>query len=224
MNRLLMLALVLITTHFDILWAVESEKRIPGIAEFLLDEAHEIALAKSAAPAKISARATILVLQADGYKTVIEGGSDFVCLVIRSWGGPAYFEDGMYDPNNLVPECLDATAVEIILPLQEFRTQLAINKTPPKEANAAVKKAIQSGRFQRIENLAFSYMLSNAMMYGKDHSGNPHIMLYFPDTYTNDMIGGLSWKDQVLFIEGGVEQPYTAAVIYGPGIDPVYTE
>src|SRR5580700_6443948 len=48
-------------------------------------ETDEIALARSAAPASISANADVLTLSKDGYKAAIKGTNGFVCLVERSW-------------------------------------------------------------------------------------------------------------------------------------------
>lgn len=56
----------------------------PALSEFLMEQNHEIALARSAAPDRISSDATIMVLGENGYETVIEGSNSFVCLVIRS--------------------------------------------------------------------------------------------------------------------------------------------
>lgn len=44
----------------------------------------EISLARSAAPAAIADRATILVLTRAGYETAIEGNNGFTCMVERA--------------------------------------------------------------------------------------------------------------------------------------------
>ena len=66
---------------------------IPDFSVFLMDEASEIALAQSAAPAMVADAATIMVLTENGYETVIEGTNGLVCYVVRSWGRPVYLED-----------------------------------------------------------------------------------------------------------------------------------
>jgi len=50
--------------------------------------AEEIALSRSAAPASISADASILTLGSHGYETAAKGKNGFVCLVERAWMGP----------------------------------------------------------------------------------------------------------------------------------------
>lgn len=204
--------------------AEEAAGEIPDISAFLMPEAREIALARSAAPARISGSASILVLREHGYETVIEGSNGFACMVVRSWGGPMYEERGMYDVKAVVPECIDAKAVEVIWPVQVYRTELAIKKTPPKETIAAVIEAFNSGRFHRIEGFALSYMLSNGMMLAADFPGPPHVMFYVPDDYTREMSGDLGWQDQVVYHEGGPDAPYTALMIIRDGIDPVDKE
>ena len=53
-----------------------------------MPEAREIALARSAAPARVSRDATLLVLRRTGYVEVQKGTNGFVCLVLRSWAPP----------------------------------------------------------------------------------------------------------------------------------------
>src|SRR5262249_21244594 len=60
------------------------------IGEYLMPQAAEIALAKSAAPANISDRASIKVLTTAGFKVVHEGDSGFVCVVMRGFSAPTY--------------------------------------------------------------------------------------------------------------------------------------
>ena len=200
--------------------------RIPDISAFLMPEAKETALARSAAPAKVSDNATILVLRNEGYETAIEGTNGFFCRVVRSWGGPMYTEkaSGLYDPEAKVPECLDARAVEVIWPFQVFRTELALQRTPPKETVRILKGAFKTGRFQRTRDVSVSYMMSNEMMLAAGFPGPPHVMIYLPDDYTREMSGNLSWGDQVLYHEGGPEQPYTALMIMREGIDPIHED
>jgi hypothetical protein len=54
---------------------------------YLMDRTEEIALAKSAAPAAIADKATVLVLTRAGYETAVKGSNGFVCLVERGFSG-----------------------------------------------------------------------------------------------------------------------------------------
>src|SRR5258705_9658059 len=57
----------------------------PPLTEYLLPRDAEMALAKSAAPANISERATIKVLTKSGYEVAYKGDNGFVCMVMRGW-------------------------------------------------------------------------------------------------------------------------------------------
>jgi hypothetical protein len=55
--------------------------KYPSIQEYLMPQASEIALAKSAAPVTISDHATIKVLTTSGFK-VVHQGDNVVCMAI----------------------------------------------------------------------------------------------------------------------------------------------
>ena len=65
------------------------------VEQYLIANAQdEIALARSAAPASISADAEVLVLAGHGYTTAVKGKNGFVCFVERSWA--AGFDDAEF--------------------------------------------------------------------------------------------------------------------------------
>ncbi len=70
------------------LWAQDA--KYPPLSEYLMPPEAEMALARSAAPANISERATIKVLTASGYQVAREGDNAFVCVVMRGWSAPTY--------------------------------------------------------------------------------------------------------------------------------------
>ena len=196
----------------------------PALSEFMIPKEREIALARSAAPDRVSQDATIMVLGQEGYETAVEGSNGFVCLVLRSWGNPSYDHYYIYDPRVIVPECLDENAVKTILPLQLLRAKLGTNMTPPDAIEVAVKEAFRSGRLQRTKTVSFGYMMSAEMKFDADHHGPAHIMIYVPDSYSNDTIGGFPYKEKFVIVEGGSDEPYTAANIYltEKAIEPKY--
>src|SRR6266508_2756521 len=73
----------------------------PPPSEYLMPRDAEIALARSAAPANISDRATIKVLTKSGYEVAHKGDNGFVCMVMRGWAAPTYtpaqFRNLVYD-------------------------------------------------------------------------------------------------------------------------------
>src|ERR1700761_8622255 len=82
----------------------------------IADEKAEIALARSAAPPSISDGAEVMVLQRDGYKTVVQGTNGFVCLVERSWG-QGTDEAEFWNPKMRAPHCFNAQAAKSFAPI-----------------------------------------------------------------------------------------------------------
>ena len=197
---------------------------LPTVSEFLMEQDYEIALARSAAPDRVSKDATIMVLGKNGYETVVEGTNSFVCIVMRSWGNPTHNHAYLYDPALIVPECLDANAVETILPVQLLRAKLGAMQTLPADIEAAVMEGFHSGRLQRTQTVSFSYMLSAGMRFGAGNPGPAHIMIYLPDNYEYDTVGGFPYRERFIIVEGGPDQPFIAANIYllDKAIEPVF--
>ena len=61
-------------------------KMAPLDQYLIADQAAEIALARSGAPASIGNDAEVMVLDRSGFKTAVEGKNGFVCVVERGWG------------------------------------------------------------------------------------------------------------------------------------------
>ena len=223
MFRSLLVRFPLALLMFVPVLAVYADSVLPAVSEFLMEQDREIALARSAAPDRVSKDATIMVLGENGYETAIEGTNAFVCIVMRSWGNPTHDHEYLYMPDLIVPECLDVNAVKTILPVQLFRAELGTKLTPPAEIEAAVMEGFRSGRFRRTESVSFSYMLSAGMMFGDGRQGPAHIMIYLPDNYENETVGGFPYSERFIIVEGGPDQPFIAANIYvlDKAIEPV---
>jgi len=110
--------------------ALAQSPQYPPIEEYLMPQINEIALAKSAAPAKISDRATFKVLTRSGYEVAQKGDNGFVCMVMRGFSAPTYtpapFRNLVYDPTVRAPICFTPQAVREVLPYYELRTKLAM--------------------------------------------------------------------------------------------------
>src|SRR5262245_60608020 len=98
-------AKLMYAVSFAAMWlgsAHAQSPRYPPIEEYLIPQANEIALAKSAAPANISGRATIKVLTRSGYEVAQKGDNGSVCIVMRGFAAPTYtpaqFRNFVYDP------------------------------------------------------------------------------------------------------------------------------
>lgn len=89
--------------------------KYPPLSEYMMQPDAEVALAKSAAPQKISAGATIKILTASGYKTAAQGNNGFTCMVMRGWSAPTFTpppeRDLVYDSKLRAPICFESSSV-----------------------------------------------------------------------------------------------------------------
>ena len=178
------------------------------IQPFLMERDAEVLLARSAAPPAIGREATVQVLTARGFETVATGSNGFVCMVERSWSGPAAFsgDRGVFlNPRVKAPICYNAPAVETVLPRQALKTRLALEGASAETIRREVDRGLADGSLPVPPPSAMAYMLS-AGQYLSDRAkkGMPHLMLYVPYA-TNDEWGG--------FVPGTPQ----AFVLYGEG-------
>src|SRR5260370_11646160 len=119
----------------------------------------EVALARSAAPANISDRATIKVLTASGYQVAREGDNGFVCMVMRGWSAPTYtpsqFRDLVYDAKVRAPICFNPDASRTVMPYYELRTKLGLEGKSPDEIAESVQQAYVKGELPKREGVSF---------------------------------------------------------------------
>jgi hypothetical protein len=96
----------------------------PSLTGYLMPRDSEIALAKSAAPAGITDRATIKVFTGNSYEVAREGDNGFVCLVLRGWSAPTFspaqFRDFVHASAIRAPICYNPVAARTVLPYQEL--------------------------------------------------------------------------------------------------------
>ena len=138
--------------------------KYPPIEQYLMPQADEIALAKTAAPASVSGRATIKVLTRSGYEVAQQGENGSVCMVIRGFTAPTYspvqFRDLVYDPTVWAPICFTPPAVRTVMPYYELRTKLALQGKSPDEIAAGVEAAYAKGELPKRDAVTFAYMWS----------------------------------------------------------------
>ena len=163
----------------------------------LLPRELEIALARSAGPASVSAGATVYVLTDKGYVVADSGTSGAACYVSRSW------------PESLEPHCFDAEGAKTILPMEMHRVEMLANGRAMVEVEQEIADGIIAGRFRIPSRPAMSYMMSCAQqLIGDD--GQPagkwraHLMIYYP-YLTDESIGLAAGPD------------LKAAVVVNPG-------
>jgi len=147
--------------------------------QYMMDPAAEVALAKSAAPASIADKATVLVLTPQGYKAVVQGSNGFVCAVERGWMSQFNFPQ-FWNPHMRGPLCYNPPAVRSILPYTIKRTELVLAGRSKPEMSAAIKAAMASHALPPLEAGAMTYMMSK-QGYLNDEAQHwvPHLMFYF---------------------------------------------
>ena len=167
-----------------LLWAPAAlAAKYPAMApldQYLMTPAAEIALARSAAPSSISAKATVLVLTRHGYETAVRGSNGFVCAVERAWMSQYDFP-GFWHPRMRGPLCFNPAAARSILPYTIRRTELALAGRSKPQMIAAIRHDIERHALPRLEAGALTYMMSK-QGYLNDDAGHwvPHLMFYFP--------------------------------------------
>jgi hypothetical protein len=153
--------------------------RMAPTAQYLMsDQQAEIALARSAAPAAVSADATILVLKEHGYEAAVKGKNGFVCVVERSWMGPVDSPE-FWNPKMRGPVCFNPPAVRTVLPITYKRTELALSGLSRTQLLASMQERVRRREFPALEAGAMSYMMSKDGQLG-DAVGHwhPHLMFY----------------------------------------------
>jgi hypothetical protein len=156
------------------------------IAQYLMSETDEIALARSAAPASISGDATIVVLKQNGYETVVKGKNGFVCIVERSWMAPFNWPE-FWNPKMRGPICFNPPAVRSVLPFTYKRTEMILDGKPKSQIMERLKQVVAKKEVPALEPGAMCYMMSRAQNLG-DSPGHwhPHLMFYGPRSDAGD--------------------------------------
>lgn len=139
----------------------------------LLPRDSEIALARSAAPPSVSARARVLVFADTGFVVADSGSNGVTCIVNRSW------------PASLEPHCFDAEASVTILPMELRRTMLYHRGRSDADVERDIGEGLSKGTFRTPRRPAMTYMMSDGQrLIGDDGVAaghwRPHIMIYYP--------------------------------------------
>jgi hypothetical protein len=159
-------------------------------AQYMMDRAAEIALARSAAPPAIGDKAAVLVLTPRGFETAAARSNAFTCLVERSWDKP--FDDPeFWNPKMRGPVCMNAAATRTVLPMIVERAQWALAGVSRGEMAARAKTSARANAAPAPG--AMSYMLSKAQYLSDDggHPWYPHVMFFSP------AVDGAAWGADV---------------------------
>jgi hypothetical protein len=161
--------------------------KMAPLAEYLMTDQAEIAMARSAAPASISGDATIVVLKQHGYETAVKGKNGFVCIVERSWMSPFDWPE-FWNPKMRGPICFNAPAARSVLPFTYKRTEMILSGLPKPQVIDRIKQAVAKKEVPALEAGAMCYMMSREQNLG-DAGGHwhPHLMFYGPRSDGGDM-------------------------------------
>ena len=206
----------LVLANFDAAAGWAQGPKYPPLSEYMMAPEAEVALAKSAAPEKISAHATVKILTTSGYKVAAQGNNGFVCIVMRGWAATisttARERDLAYDAKLRAPHCFDPIASRTVLPLQELQAELGLEGKGPDQIAKEVQAAYAKGELPKMEAVAFAYMFSADQDLGRGLGAwHPHMMVYTPN-YENSMLGGNA-PDSGLPIVGNGGTQFAVTVI-----------
>jgi hypothetical protein len=162
------------------------------LSQYLIaDRKIEIDLARSAAPAAISLRATVLVLTPHGYETAAQGTNGFTCLVERSWNSPFDAAD-FWNWKLRGPICYNPPASRTVLRYTIFRTEMVVAGVSKARMLDRLSAAVENNRLPRAEPGSMAYMMSREQYLGDaPKRWYPHLMLYAPRA--NGANSGESW-------------------------------
>jgi len=152
-------------------------ERMTRLEQYLMPDRAEIALARSAAPAAISDKATILALKPQGYETAVNGTNGFTCLVERGWTSPFDSPD-FWNPKLRGPVCYNPAASKSILAYTLRRTKLALAGHSRVQMLDEVRAAVARNELPSPEPGAMSFMMSKDGYLG-DAVGHWHSHLMF---------------------------------------------
>ena len=190
-------------------------QRMAPLAQYLMNPQAEIALARSAAPPAISAKATILTLGRQGYETAVNGTNGFTCVVERSWTAP-FDHPEFWNPKMRGPICYNPAASRSILPYTFRRTKLALAGHSRAQMLDEIRAAVASGELPLPEPGAMSFMMSKDGYLG-DTQGHwhSHLMFHVPKAE------GASWGanlpgSPVILDKAHQEVPEPETVFYVP--------
>ena len=165
-----------------------------------LPEADEIALAVSAAPDEVSAKADVWVLRGGEFVKAREGTNGCACMLARD------LHEG-----SLYPICFDQEGARTLLFREMLETSLRAKGRSEDEVRTAVQQALSRGELRTPSRPALAYMMSpkQVLFSSQDASGrrvgawHPHIMIAGVDM-TNQQLG-LQERSRYLHIQAGGE-------------------
>ena len=142
---------------------------------YMMPRDAEIEMARSAAPASISAHAEVLVMTKTNYVVAAKGSNGWVCLVGRMWSA-GLDDPEFWNPKGRGAACLNPAAVASVLPFYIARARWALAGDTREEIAQKSEAAYADRQF--TEPRGFALMLSKESYLNDGVKGpwRPHIM------------------------------------------------
>ena len=180
-----------VSLFFMLVTTLPVAAELPSPKDYLMDEAEELRLASTAAPAAISGDATYHLLKADGFAEVKQGTNGFHCFVERSWTGPSSTNTRSFDPSVVAPHCINPEGARTTMREIFLVAELAMAGHGQEEIDRAVDQAYAEGALTLPADLSLTYMMSKHQRLGKAGAWRPHVMLWLPNL-TEDQVGKIA--------------------------------
>lgn len=173
-----------------------------------LPDSEEIALARTAAPAEISAAASVYTIR-DGKPVLLQRGTNgCACMVARD-----LHEGSVY------PICFDVEGTRSVLPRELMEVGLRSIGRTEEQVIRAVDSAYASGVLKPPAALAIAYMMSSRQVLFSSPladgqrvgAWHPHLMLYVPNAAPEQL--GLLGDSRVDVISVGAPRTKRAEII-----------
>jgi len=148
------------------------------LAQYLMPQQDEIALARSGAPKSISDSADVMVLTKDGYVTAVKGTDGFMCIVERSWAKETSAPD-FWNPKMRAPNCFNRAAAATYEQIYLMKTRWVLEGKSPQEIARAVAAALDSKEIPALGPGAMCYMMSKQQyLNDQGKQWHPHLMFF----------------------------------------------
>jgi hypothetical protein len=179
--------------------------------DFSLSREEKIRLAESAAPAEISGKAAVYVLERSGYVKVREGTNGFSCFVDRQ------------SPLNVEPTCFDAEGSATTLLARIFAEEERAKGESEDAITAAIDAGYKSGKFRAPGKPGIVYMMSDAgyifvAPLNKMVRLPAHLMFYAPYATDKDIGSPPAAANMPRLIRAG--QPDAVIIVVPPPAKP----
>ncbi|MGH7532870.1 MAG: hypothetical protein ACREL4_06240 [Gemmatimonadales bacterium] len=165
------------------------------IAQYRMDRAAEIALARTAAPASISRDAEILVLGQKNFEIAVPGKNGFVCAVGRAFAGPLSNRE-FWNPRNRSPICYNPPAARSLLPYAMKQAGMALAGASKAQITDAIRTAVAKKELGAPALGSMAYMMSKeAYLTDRDGHNLCHVMFELPSNavFPDDAASFVSW-------------------------------